>query len=284
MKTFKLIATCIVVLTILLASCEKNDIVPGGDAVQLPPYETMAMDFSDFEGNTPTGKSAVGLADKAPNGNWLFSRIVVGYWNTALFTTLAVPVASFKAAFSHQAEPIGDNIWEWSYSVDGFSSEYNARLTGELTGDVVLWTMYVSKQGTDPFDEFIWFTGESRRDGSEGHWILNQGHDRPNAMLRIDWERSGPEVGAIRYTWVRELNDNDEADPYRESYLQYGLQQTDFDAYFDAHVYEPDMQGFVDVRIEWSRNTYNGRVRAFYVFEDEDWHCWDPTGEDMLCE
>ena len=143
--------------------------------------------------------------------------------------------------------------------------------------------MYITKTGTDPFEEFIWFTGQSARDGSQGYWILNQSPERPNAMLRIDWERSGPEVGALRYTWVRELNDRDEPDPYLESYLQYGLQQTDFDAYFDAHVYDPDAQGFVDVRIEWSRDTYNGRVRAFHVFNDEEWHCWDNTGEDMVC-
>ncbi len=279
MKVFKSIVVCMSVLLVFTA-CEKTDITPATNAVELPPYETMAMDFSDFEGNTPSGKYA---ANKAPNGNWLFSRIVVGYWNSALFTTLAVPVASFKAAFSHQPELIADNVWQWSYSVDGFSAEYTARLTAELMGDVIEWKMYVSKQGTDPFEEFIWFTGESRRDGSQGHWVLNQSHDRPNAMLRVDWERSGPEVGAIRYTWVRELDDRDEPDVYRESYLQYGLQQTDFDAYFDAHVYDPDVQGFVDVRIEWSRTTFNGRVRAAHVFNDENWYCWDETGEDMPC-
>lgn len=285
MKNFKIWSAALAFLLVFTTSCEKSNDTPDTDALELPPYETMAIDFGDFGDDSASGKQQnLQAYDKAPNGNWVYSRLVVGVWNTALFTSLAVPVASFKAAFAHEAEFLGDETWQWTYTVDGFSSEYTARLTGQLVGDGVEWNMYITKAGVNPFEEFLWFSGESDLSGNSGNWILNQSPERPNAMLRIDWERSNEEVASIRYTWVRELNENEETDTFRDSYLQYGLQEGDLDAYFDAHVFDINMEDFVDVRIEWSRTDFNGRVRAPHVYEDEEWHCWDNTGEDVLCE
>ena len=264
-------------------ACEKSD-DPGAEtqAVELPPFETMAFDFESFTADPQSAKSEV--FKTAPNGNWVFSRLVVGVWNTALFSTLAVPVASFQGAFAQQAEVIGDLKWQWSYSVDGFTAEYTARLTGEVDGDSIIWEMYVTKTGIEGFEEFLWFSGVSDVNGNSGHWLLNESHDRPNAMLRIDWERSGEEIGSIRYTWVRELDANENDDVFRDSYLEYGLQDSDFDAYIDAYAYDEQYELFSTIRIEWHREGYFGRVRAPLYFQDEEWHCWDSTGEDSLCE
>ncbi|MCK5441521.1 MAG: hypothetical protein KAJ23_06510 [Maribacter sp.] len=40
----------------------------------------------------------------------------------------------------------------------------------------------------------------------------------------------------------------------------------------------------VDVNIEWNSTAFNGRVMAPSHFEDEMWHCWDSSGEDVACE
>ena len=283
MKNNRIYGLLLAFLLVFQLSCEKSDDTdPGSQALELPPFETMAFDFEDFTANPQSGKSTV--LKSAPNGNWVFSRLVVGVWNTAVFTTLAVPVSSFQAAFAHDPEVIGDLKWQWSYSVDGFTSEYTARLTGEIDGDNVVWEMYVTKTGIDPFEEFLWFTGVSDLEGNSGHWLLNESPDRPNPMIRIDWERSGEEVGSIRYTWVREFDANENDDIFRDSYLEYGLQEGDYDAYIDAYGYDEQYEVFSTVRIEWSRSDYFGRVRAPLYFQDEEWHCWDATGEDSLCE
>lgn len=265
-------------------SCEKSSSeAPENDSIELPPFETMAVDFSDFMDDSSVSNKLTSTTSKVGN-NWLYPRVVVGFWNTALFTTLAVPVASFKSAFAHEPVFLGDNKWQWSYVVDGFTSQYTARLTGELSGDAVKWEMHVAKAGIDPFDEFLWFYGESARTGNSGHWILNQSADRPNRMLRIDWERSNNEIGSIRYTWVRELKDDDSNDTFRDSYLEYGLQEGDYNVFYNIHAYDENMSAFTDVNIEWNRTSYNGRVMAPSYFEDEDWHCWDTAGEDIACE
>ncbi len=286
MKNWRAYSLLLVFTIVLLASCEKSEESPENEnSLTLPPYESMVIDFGEFAEDSNSGKSAALVYDnKAPNGNWVFSRIVVGVWNSALFTTLAVPVAAFQTAFAHSPENLGDNTWQWTYSVDGFTSEYTARLTGEVTGEEVLWEMYITKTGIGAFEEFLWFSGSSAMNGNSGQWILNQSPEWPYAMLQIDWERANEEVAAIRYTWVREMDEQENVDLFRNSYLLYGLQEGDFDAYFTAHAYDGNIQDFADVRIEWSRDTFAGRVMAANYFEDEAWHCWDSTGEDVLCE
>lgn len=269
-----------------LASCSTDN--DDGDvnliAPNLPPEISMVMDFSDFDNND--GKSSIenkfkGLPDK---GNWVYSAVVVGVWNTALVTTLAVPVASFRTALRYKAEYKGDAIWEWNYTVDGFTSQYSARLTGELSGSEVLWKMYITKSGIGAFDEFMWFSGASNIDGKSGYWNLNHSAAFPENMLRIDWEVTGDEIGSIKYTYVRELNDMRETDMFKTSSITYGLQAGDYDAFYNVYAYDANSEAFVNADIEWSRTNYNGRVKAEYYFEDVNWHCWDTLGENVACE
>jgi len=286
MKNWKLSGLMLSLIMIFATSCEKStDINEQGTSPELPPFESMVIDFGAFDESGNSGKATTLVYDnKAPNGNWVFSRVVVGVWSSALYSTLAVPVASFQAAFSQTPEKISEDTWEWTYSVNGFTSEYTARLTGQLTANGVVWNMYITKMGIEGFDEFLWFSGNSSLDGNSGTWILNQGPEKPDPMLQIVWERSGDEIGYIKYTWVRELNDQENADPFRDSFLEYGLQEGNFDAYFNAYAYDTNLQAFTSVDIEWSRDTFEGRVRAFAYFEDELWHCWDSNGDDVACE
>ncbi|MGB5438012.1 MAG: hypothetical protein WBM98_19110 [Maribacter sp.] len=266
-------------------SCDKSDDDDklANDALVLPPYESMAVDFGDFlnEGSDSGKQNA--LAAKVGE-NWLYPRLVVGFWNTALFTQLVVPVTSFKGAFAHKAEVIGENTWQWSYTVDGFASEYTARLTGELTSEEVEWKMYVSKTGADSFEEFLWFSGVSDLDGNSGEWVLNQSNERPDRMISIEWTRENDEIASIKYSWVRELNDEDSDDLFMGSYLEYGLQGGDYDVFYNVHVYDLQYEEFVDVNVEWNRTEFYGRVMAPTQFEDELWHCWDSSGADVACE
>ena len=277
-------SSLLAIMFLLITACSnEDDPLIQDDAFELPPFETMMADFEAFTDTPGSGKFLVDT-QKAPNANWALARIIIGTWNTALFTTLTVPVNAFRSAFLHNPERITDTMWQWAYTVDGFTGEYYARLTGELIEGDIYWNMYITRSGIEAFDEFLWFTGVSNRDGNSGYWILNQGPDRQDAMIRIDWVREEEEVGTIRYTWVREFNDDQSTDLFRDSYLEYGLQEGDYDAYFDAHVYETNLQDFVDVRIEWNRDMYFGRIRAPHFYEDMEWHCWDGTGEDSLCE
>jgi hypothetical protein len=194
-------------------------------------------------------------------------------------------VASFYGSFLHTPEYLGDQTWEWSYEFDYFTSTYKARMTGELRSDDVKWDMYLEKVGIGSFDEFKWFEGTSNLDGNSGQWILYHSSEFPEEVLQLDWSKSGNEVSEVKYTYVRELNDNRETETFNGSYLLYGKQTGDYDAYFDIHAYDNIWyKDFVDVDIEWSLDEYYGRVKADKKFGDTEWHCWDSNGYDVNCQ
>lgn len=281
MKGFLKSIIALIAIIIITASCTTKDDTENIELAVLPPVETMVVDFSNFMDETSTKRSA---SSTQPGENWLYPRIVVGVWNTALFTTLVVPVSSFSAAFNQTPEYLGNGLWEWTYTIDGFAGEYNARLTGQLSAANVAWEMYIGKTGVGAFDEFMWFYGNSHIDGNSGTWVLNQSPEHPNKLIQINWLRENEEISSIKYTWVRENNDQNETDLFNGSYLTYGKQDGNLDVYFNVHAYDQESEVFNDVQIEWNSTVFNGRVRASSYFDDDNWHCWDSEGEDEDCE
>lgn len=284
MKTQTFLLKSFLCITLfVLASCTANN--EDGEesliAPTLPPESSMVMDFSGFENTAKPASNK--LSEGVDKNNWAYAAVVVGVWHTSLVTTLAVPVASFRTAFRHQAEYKGDATWEWAYTVDGFTGQYSARLTGQLAGNEVLWTMYITRTGINAFEEFVWFSGVSKTDGKSGYWLLNHSADFPEDLLRIDWEVQNEEIGDIKYTYVRELNNERQADKFKNSYINYGLQLGTYDAFYDVYAYDTNSGQFVNADIEWSRANHNGRVMAEYYFSDTDWRCWDSAGENQVC-
>jgi hypothetical protein len=171
----------------------------------------------------------------------------------------------------------------WTYSVDGFASQYNAKLIAKRTTSQINWKMYISKTGIGSFDEMLWFEGTSMLDGKSGQWILYHSPQFPEKTVQIDWKKQYDMVGEVKYTLVRELNDDRQPEKAFGSYLAYGLQNETFDTYVNTHVYYEQTSSFQDTFIEWSRNNYSGHVKAEQFFFDTEWHCWDTTGNDANC-
>ncbi len=175
MKNFILILFAL----LLLFSCKKEETT--ATAPQLPPAETMVIDF----GQLGNAEKSAGFAKT----NWMFSATTVGAWNVIIGTTFIIPVAAFKSAFNYQPVQIDGLSWQWQYAVDGFTSQYTARLVGTLEADQVKWEMYITKIGIEPFDEFLWFEGTSKTDGTSGQWILNHSAAFPEKTVQIDWKK-----------------------------------------------------------------------------------------------
>ena len=277
MKT-KFLSISTLLVFVLFFSCQKDDNV---QTPSIPPAETMVIDFGDL--GTSTKSALVDENELTTKTNWLISATTVGIWNVIIGTTFAVPVAAFKASFSQTPVKIDNNTWQWSYSVDGFTSQYSARLVGTLQTSQVKWEMYISKTGVDSFDEFLWFEGTSALDGKSGQWVLYYSAEFPEKTIQIDWQKEGDVVGSIKYTYVRELNNQGESDSFNGSYLIYGLQDETFDAYVTIHAYDTQTENFTDTYVEWSRSDFSGHVKAEHFFDDTEWHCWDSSGNDVDC-
>ena len=272
MKTTSIKILIILFVGILLFSCEKKDTLT--TAPELPPAESMVFDFSELDPYKSAELSKV---------NWIYSATTVGFWSAILGSTLAVPVAAFYAAIEHQPVRVDDQTWQWEYDVDGFTSTYTARLTGKLESNHIKWEMYIAKTGINYFDEFLWFEGTSELDGNSGQWILYYSPGYQDKFLQIDWEKKGENVGQVKYTYIREKNDQGENDVYFGSTLTYKLQNVGFDKYLNVHIYNQQETDFIDTIIEWSTPYHTGHVKSEYFYSDSEWHCWDSTGDDVDC-
>jgi hypothetical protein len=246
-------------------ACKKDK----GDPPVLPPKESMTIDFSNFE---IAVKSAGTKGTE--NSNYEFAANVASIWKLIINTTLIVPVASFKLAIDQTPSYLSQNNWQWSYNVTSGGATYKARLTGAIAGTTVTWKMYITKEGTGGFPEFVWFEGTSKVDGTGGQWILNKSAASPTPLLQIDWTKSGTSLGTIKYKYVQN-------DAFLNSSIEYGLTTNALNAYYTINYWNGAKSSSVNV--EWNTSSHNGRVKCLDYLGTTDWYCWDANKINTIC-
>jgi len=279
-KAFSIVMIIVIALN-LFSGCKKDN---KGNPPVLPPDESMIIDFSNFETQKKSGSLSIenkGVDDV----NWAFAATVAGVWKTLIYTTLAVPVFSFKLATDNNPVYVEDKTWQWSYDASiqagQVSMTYKARLTGQIRAADVQWKMYISREGSGAFPEFLWFEGTSRLDGKGGQWILNYSAQYPDPVLQIDWTKTSADAGMVKYTYIRDKTSQGTNDPFKNSYIEYGLTSNTLNAYYKIHYFN-GLQ-FSDVDVEWSTTGHNGRVKAPLYFPAANWYCWDGNLADISC-
>jgi len=268
-------ALLILVFVPFFQSCERK-----GNPPVLPPYETMLIDFTNFNTGTKSFQQPdlPKSSTAAPNFNWSVAATIAGVWNTLIAVNLAIPVAAFKEALTKKPSYLDNKKWQWKYSVNVLSATYTARLTGQISSTGVKWEMYISREGAGGFAEFLWFEGTSASDGKSGQWIFYQSREEQVPVLRIDWQIKNNEVASIKYTYIKT------GSPMKDSYIEYGLTTGDLNAFYNVHYYEStSMMKFVDVEIQWSTTGHHGKIKAPDFFGDNLWHCWDSNYNDTVC-
>lgn len=273
----KIISQVLLIISLcsFLTSCKKDKDNPPA----LPPEESMTIDFSNFE---PGKKSAVAYSSKGiENSNWEFAALVAGYFRSVIAGTLAVPVYSFKLASGSAPVFIENKTWEWNYSASLAGITYKARLTGQVRTSDVQWKMYITGEGSGGFPEFLWFEGTSESDGTGGQWILNHSPQFKEPVLQIDWTISGNTAVIVKYTYIRDLDNNRDPDPFKTSNIEYGKQTGSLDSYYSIFYFNG--LAFSEMDVEWNSTTHNGRVRCLAFFANSDWHCWNGNLVNVIC-
>ena len=269
----------VIISTGFIAGCKKKD---KGSPPELPPTESMIMDFSNF---IPVTKSSSSSIKGVENSTWEFASLYAGYWNTLINTTLAAPTAAFAQARQNSPSFIDENLWQWSFNtnvtINNISATYKSRLTGQKTATDIQWKMYISKEGTGAFPEFLWFEGTSETDGTGGQWTLNHSYQHQEDVLLIDWIKTSTTVSSVKYSYIRDKNDSGQTDPLKGSFIEYGRTTDPFDSYFNIHYYNGI--SFIDLRIEWKSSSNDGRVRSLSYFGSNNWYCWNSNYQNIVC-
>lgn len=269
----------ILILTLLLVfagglfqSCKKDK----GDPPVLPPPESMFIDFSNFESGKKSA-DMISIPKGTETSSWELAAGAAFVWNTIIYVTLAVPVKAFQLAEDYSPSYIDNNTWQWSYNATVLNVTYDARLTGQIRNGDVKWEMYISREGTGGFNEFLWFNGTSELDGTAGQWTLNQGPQNQVPILQIDWTKTGNSTASIKFTYVKT------GDNFKDSYIEYGLTTNVLNAYYKIHYYNSTLLQFFDLDVEWSTTQNNGRVKCPAHFGNSDWYCWDGNYLNVDC-
>jgi hypothetical protein len=257
-----------VFMATLLTGCKKKK----GDPPVLPPEESFVIDFSNFE----AGKSAdfSSFNKGVENSNWEFAVLVTGYFRIITAATLVVPIAAFNVAVDQTPVWLEEKTWQWSYSVTVASVTYKARLVGLIRTTDVQWKMYVTKEGTGGFAEFLWFEGTSKIDGTGGSWTLNESAAVQQPLLQVDWTKTGTSIGTIKYTYQK-------TGSFKNSYIEYGKTTGTYDSYYNINYYNGT--AFSEMDVEWSSTGLNGRVMCPLWFGDSSWHCWNSNLANIVC-
>jgi len=271
MKKFLALLLTLILSAGFFPGCKKDK----GVAPTLPPQESMTIDFSNFS-SAKKSLELISGQKGTENSNWEYAATVAGVWKLIINTTLAVPVAAFNAAINQVPAYVSTKNWQWSYSITFLNVIYKARLTGLIRATDVQWKMYVTREGTGGFTEFLWFEGTSKLDGTGGQWILYESVLAPDAILQIDWTKTGLAVGYVKYTYVKNNS-------FKNSFIEYGLtSSTLLNAYYTIHYY--NSVKFSDVNVEWNTGTHNGHVKSVdYLGDPNTWYCWDANKLNVVC-
>lgn len=260
----------------LFQSCEKEPTVSQDEiAPPIPPLETFLMDFKTYEDlDTPGVNSTIEIRNNPTYVNWFHAGSNLLFWNTVVSVEMAIPVASFAAAFNHQAVPIGNATFLWTYDVEIFGETYIAALTGQfLSLEEVLWEMKVSKVGG--FTDVTFYTGIVRTDFTEANWTVYHKPYNPEPLVSIEFQRNATNDDvSLNYTNI--VPDG----PFNGHYIEYRSESAaDLNRMYD--VFRGSDIDFLE--IEWNEPNRNGRVRHPKRFNDSEWHCWDTELRDTEC-
>ena len=266
----------LVALAAGLASCASDSTSPDdpADPPPLPPLASMAVDFSLFSGG---GAGLAGAANASSVGGVAgahFSQAALRVFVAEIVAVvvLAVPVATFGAAL--QAQPtFNAGAWHWQTSANTPRGTWAAHLSGTVQGSDALWEMRItSPPSVSPaLEDFLWFSGTSRRDGSSGDWrIFDGGAASGTEVLRLDWTNVSPQDHTLT------INVTGAGGPDQGDYVTYDVEGSTRTVIFH------DASEGNTVEIGWNATTgegfiiapgYNGGVKS----------CWDSAQNDVAC-
>lgn len=267
-RTATFFITAAIAAAIILGGCKKDE---QETAPELPPMESMLMDFGDFEDPSDTLSSTKSVVQYSNWGN-AFTNVAV--WNMFISLGTAIPVTAYAELLKQQPVYLGDNSWEWSYDVTVNSMNFKASLVTErISNEEFTAAMYMSYDGQGGFEEFKWLEGTVRYDHTKAVWTLYENPVNPSAIVEMAWNRDREAgTGDITCTNVKAgASENGSSISY--SY--------DPERLYDSRYSISVTSG--NVEIEWDKETKAGRIKHPGKSGSDLWYCWDVNLQNTVC-
>lgn len=269
-KTFRMILS--VCLLTGFSSCSDNPADSNDTPPQIPsPQTTMLIDVSAF---TLNPSKTARIDDRIVNTkqNFLTAAAVVTVFNTTVLLGISVPAAAAAAALSVEPTFESDNKFHWRFTFSENGLNLSLELTAEVNRETVAWEMFVTGNFPTPLEHFLWYDGESQRDGASGHWQFYnpQKPNEKDGIARIDWTFVSEKDRTLIF-----LNDNDESDGFGDT-LTYTVKDDDVKMIF----VKASTQETIEVALD--AGTKEGHIIAPSYKEGQK-SCWDRNLDDAEC-
>ncbi len=255
------------IVLVFFISCDSE---PVEERMDLPPMESMVMEFSDFSEQAGIKKGA-----ETTNENFLHSYVSVVYWNLASTIAMAIPVVAYGHALQQEPEYLGDNTWEWSFDFELNGVSYTATLTGSRINNEEFSMEMVIALAALPGVGMKWFDGVARYDHTHVTWNLFK--EGTIEVLETEWHKDYETNAAdLRYTYVEPEQDE------TGSYIMFKYMPEEV---YDASYTISLTSGTTE--IQWNTITKEGRVLDQVKFGKAEWHCWDSKANglvDRVCD
>lgn len=250
-----------------VTSCEEKE--PVEDRPDLPPIESLVMDFSNFV-DEPAGNKGAPLSI---NNVW-YSYWTVWGANVIAGIVSVIPATAYTVALQQTPVYVGDYTWEWSFDFT-LDKEYTATLTGaRLNNAEFSMEMKIALAAT-PNLGVKWFDGVVRYDHTHAEWILYE--NGLQDVLEVEWNMNYETgMGDLTYTYTKP------GEELTDSFIKAEHRPGEF---FDAAYTISVPEGLTN--IEWNIETKEGHVKAPVHFGDNEWHCWDSQANglvDKVCD
>jgi hypothetical protein len=264
MKNYLFIPVITLLMLALITSCKKDEIpaVP-----ELTPESSFSMDFNDFQQN-----KSMSLTKE----NWVYSALNVSFFSTIVSAEMTIPTLAFAESFHQVPVYIGDQTWQWSYSLTGIWNIYTAKLNGTTEKNKkVRWEMYIDKTGINGFSNFLWFEGTTT-DSTAANWTVYEKPDDPSVLFDIAWNSNADySQSTLKYTYRNSGSIN------ANSTIEYGKTgDNSFNRYYTISLTSNN----ATININWNADLKYGRVKSPDYYKNNDWHCWNESHNDAWCE
>ena len=236
-----------------------------GSTPPLPATTSMAVDFSLFASG---GGAANAAGTQLHFGNAAL-RVLAAQFVTVVH--LAAPTAVFAVA-ANNVPSFEDGRWHWRYTTSYQGQPWSADLSGVVSGSDVNWDMRITAPNHNPpLNEFLWYGGTSRVDGTSGTWrFYDPQSSSSSEVVRIDWEHQSltDHSATITVTGSGLDNTGDRLTAEVDGASRY---LTWFDASENA-----------TVDIFWDASTGSGYIMAT-GYNGGLKSCWDNNQNDVAC-
>lgn len=258
------ISVLLLIAGLIVTSCNDDPASLNGDEPpQLPPIESMEVDFSTFEDNQQAKAKA--------NSNFAQAALRALVMKAAIDFNLAIPRALLAAAAESEAEFNDEGEWVWSYTHNAGEDTFEVRLVAtRQDNDSVRWQFFVTNSMLE-IENKLFFDGTTTADGSQGTWTYyNLSGEGNEPVSNIEWSVTGEEEVSLRLEVVSDRFNNE------GDFIEYSFDGTVKHAvYYNAGEDET-------TELQWNVGTKAGYLIA-PNYNNGEQACWDENFEDISC-